>query len=240
MIDSNTPKIPTLLAVAGLAVALLLSFALNPTPAFADSPRLGGKHPHGGDDGDKVTGTYNVTVTGDLDSIQIVEKPFDAWPAVDGNKSTNVILGYTPDDTSSLSDRGPLELMGLSSLISTDPDIGVFDEDCFDLVADDWLNTSTYMTISQKKDGSAFVMYTFTGWSVDGMKTEILYQFHMFGDGLDAFFGDWRPTVENPTTTVFLTDWEMRMQGGAKDIACTGSGDFIDQTIEVTRRPDGQ
>jgi hypothetical protein len=35
MIHSNIPKRPTLLAATGLAVALLLGFALNPTPAFA-------------------------------------------------------------------------------------------------------------------------------------------------------------------------------------------------------------
>ncbi len=37
MIDSNIPKRRTVLAAAGLAVALLLGFALNPTPAFAAS-----------------------------------------------------------------------------------------------------------------------------------------------------------------------------------------------------------
>lgn len=35
MIHSNIPKRPTVLAAVGLAVALVLSFALNPTPAFA-------------------------------------------------------------------------------------------------------------------------------------------------------------------------------------------------------------
>ncbi len=41
MIHSNIPKRPTLLAAAGLAVALVLGFALNPTPdQDISGPRL--------------------------------------------------------------------------------------------------------------------------------------------------------------------------------------------------------
>ena len=38
MVLSNIPKSPAALAAAGLAVALLLGFALNPTPTFAGKP----------------------------------------------------------------------------------------------------------------------------------------------------------------------------------------------------------
>ncbi len=50
MIDSNIPKIRTVLAGAGLAVVLLLGFALNPTAAFANPP----PHDHGGGGDDPV------------------------------------------------------------------------------------------------------------------------------------------------------------------------------------------
>ena len=59
MIDSNIRKIPTVLAAAGLAVALVLGFALNPTPTSAANP----PHDHGGDDTDTSGGKIAVMAT---------------------------------------------------------------------------------------------------------------------------------------------------------------------------------
>ncbi len=61
MINSNIPRRPTVLAAVGLAVALVLSFALNPTPAFAGKPDAMGNHDHGGDDGSGGRGTGGRT-----------------------------------------------------------------------------------------------------------------------------------------------------------------------------------
>jgi len=44
MIHSNIPKRPTVLAAVGLAVALVLSIALAPTPAFAAQPACKGQN----------------------------------------------------------------------------------------------------------------------------------------------------------------------------------------------------
>ena len=58
MSHSNIPKIPTLLAAAGLAVALVLGFVLNTTPAFADKTAF--KHNHGGGGDDTSGGAQDI------------------------------------------------------------------------------------------------------------------------------------------------------------------------------------
>ena len=61
MIDSKIRKIPTVLAAAGLVVALVLGFALNPSPTFANKPDGNGDHNHGDGGGDTGT-TFSVDV----------------------------------------------------------------------------------------------------------------------------------------------------------------------------------
>ncbi len=90
------------------------------------------------------------------------------------------------------------------------------------------------ITISQEKDGSAYLAYWFTGYGDDG-ETEIPYLFEML-DGV--FDGDWRPAPAGMTTTAFFTadlesSWEMSING-KNESACTNTGDFTSmQTIEV-------
>ena len=106
MIDSNIPKIPTLLTAAGLAVALLFGFALNPTPAFANPPRP--CHDHDGDglcddDGGELPVVYDVTLTGVLNSVQTIDGDHvDAFLALKGRGKNSILCWPVPPRTSNL------------------------------------------------------------------------------------------------------------------------------------------
>ena len=108
MIDSNIPKIPTVLAAAGFAVVLLLGFALNPIPAFANPP----PHDHGGGGDDPVL--FRVALTTGTEPNP--SSPLTNWVVTD----PDFCVGFTDGglDAGFPSGCGPFSVQDIGSIDS--------------------------------------------------------------------------------------------------------------------------
>ena len=198
---------------------LVVGGAITPARAHCVTDGVhSGDHPHcrnegGGPEGG---GIYDVTVSDSL----ISSSTFTGHDGGGRSKPVNVSFQFIDLDLSFFS--------GKFGMLDSD-DRGM---QCFTTGAP-FAGNLTAMTISQEKDGNAFVQYYFTGRADDGT-TEVNYLLEMFG----IFDFAWRPV--GITTTAMVTSWEMSINGtgGVRNIACKGSGSAPFSTnIGVTEPP---
>ncbi len=211
MIDSNIAKIPTVLAAAGFAVALLLGFALNPSPTFANKPDGSGNHSHGDDGGNGAEATYSVTWTGDVEGLS------GNSPWIESGK---LIEPTVPGDIG--------ELTSLSFFTEDSP-FGPNGQQCFGTSPIELSGAF----LSRGRRGRAegwfwFIASTFEplpNGSVP-MPKYLLKMVGTFGDALGEN-ADWPPS---PTTIMTLTDWELKVENEpeeVRNISCIGIGEGV-------------
>jgi hypothetical protein len=201
MMNSNILKIPALLGAAGLAVVLVLGFALNATLVFAKGPPTCKPKDC---DPDPVA-EYSVVFSGDLTGMSVTP-----WV---GSKTIGLLRGS--EKVGFLNSGNFFFIAGPAS------------KPCFDLGTSMDEITLAGGKVSKGKRGIATSRLRFDGWTKDGEKNGVAVDYLLKLDG-KFMSGDWPPTA---VTIMQMATWVLGVEnasGEVRDNSCIGEGFLID------------